>query len=652
VTNYALRLSAKSPLEWTDAHEHVLRCSDALWDDLRAIWIQCLHEQSVMEEATGDADLLRVRRAISRAQANVDAAFAARRAWRQRERCGGSTPAMKQAIAEAIRARRAALSEAKPVEKRIRTEIRADLLALYRERDEQMRRIAQGRGRKYADLHDGQYNDILKRFLLAAHRAAKQGRFPRLAREHPSRSLYVQLKAKSLGGTMEVQYREDGSAKSKRKNVGGALVGHTWEGLLARKSGVRFEPRRERADGPELLLTLPVDSHGLVVRVPVYAEQRPPAGALLKGVRLVRTESAEQWRPRWHVVVSVQADSHLRPIERGVGTLYCGLNWRQTVYGLRVLDGVWSETGERWQVHLPPELVARGEWGDHLQAALDRRANAAAQEIDKGAAQAIAARDRRGLRALAHASGQSTLVAWAEGTARGHDLHVALLAARKRYPYDPEKQADAAAEAMGDRVGRWRLEHHRRRTLHQRNEAYRQVARWIMSRCARVVIGEQDGQRLARLLDPLTGRETTLPLPARRARQYAAPSELAGAMRWAAERAGVEWVSASTAHASHTCVVCDEEMIRVESDRAALMLRCSVHGLWDRDHGLALALWRDDLSATDRERWLWHADPGRRSQVKIVRVDEEIRRKLRGRGQPWARLRYETGMALADRDET
>lgn len=81
---------------------------------------------------------------------------------------------------------------------------------------------------------------------------------------------------------------------------------------------------------------------------------------------------------------------------------------------------------------------------------------------------------------------------------------------------------------------------------------------------------------------------------------------------------------------------------------ARLVLRCEAHGLWDRDHALAMALWRDD-APDDRERWGWHADEARRSHARIIRLDVELERELRAGRGPHSRLRYVAGLALAGR---
>ena len=60
-TSWALKLGAQPPLEWTDAHERVLRDSDTLWDDLRWVWIRARKLEEAAEDATGDADLLAAR---------------------------------------------------------------------------------------------------------------------------------------------------------------------------------------------------------------------------------------------------------------------------------------------------------------------------------------------------------------------------------------------------------------------------------------------------------------------------------------------------------------------------------------------------------------------------------------------------------------
>jgi hypothetical protein len=211
-----------------------------------------------------------------------------------------------------------------------------------------------------------------------------------------------------------------------------------------------------------------------------------------------------------------------------------------------------------------------------------------------------------------------------------------------------EKQALGVAEMLGDRVGRQHLEGQRSKAIRRREDLYRRSAHWIASRYARVVLAESDGSELARVTDPETGAETDLPLPARRARQMAAPYSLAQALRWALTRSGGVLEERPAIDASHTCPLCRAEMERSPGDRAALILRCSDHGVWDRDHALALALWRDDEGAADRERWRWHAEAEERSRAQIVSVCEEIREQVPNGGAAWSRLRYVSGVSLAN----
>jgi hypothetical protein len=634
--DYAHKLGAKASLEWTEAHEHVLRCADRLWDDLRALWIQCRHEQELAEDATGDAELLAARAALSRAEVVVDTAFAARREWRERERRREAPDEIESAIDAACTIRRGARKVLYAILRRVRSEIRDDLRALWQERDRQMRAVAQGNGRRYRDLHDGVYNDVYKRFCAAARKAAQQGRVVRPSREHPARSIYRQVKAKTIGGT---RIEREG----KRARIeGGELVGTTWAGLCTSTASVRIEhyspgPRVAREWG---LLVIPADAHGTPLRLPVRLDHEPPSDALVKGIRVVRDGRD------WHAVLSIQGE-HPRPIARGVGTLYAGINWRSVAGGLRVLDGV-DDAGVRLQVVLPHAHVASVSYADLLQSALDARAHAVAAQArldhTARAGDIVESERRRDWRALDGLAPES----WTRGTHTGRDAHPALLSARRVAGGDAEKQATLAAEILGDRAGRRWVEGARSKAIRRREDLYRRCARWIVERYARIVLAESDGQKLARREAEESSDVSPLPLAARRNRQVAAPYSLAQAIAWALKRAGGEVVTVPAVDCSHLCPVCGEETERTAGDRAALYLRCSVHGTWDRDHALAMALWRESPTV-DRERWDWHAQVSRRSQAEIVRVDVEINSRLRGTGQAWRRLRYQSGEALAKR---
>lgn len=638
--NYGIKLGAKAPLEWTDRHERVFVAIDALWDDLRSLWIQCRQEQELMEEATGDADLLSARAVVSRAQQAVDGAFDARRDWRRANRRKDAPREIESAIDSACRERRQARKRAVEEARRVRREIRDDLVALWNERDRRMRSIAQGRTRRYKELHDGVYNDLLKRFFTAAREAAKVGRIPRPAAEHPSRSIYRQVKARTVGGT---RIEREG----KRARIeGGELVGTTWEDLLSSRSSVRIEPydlgaRVTRRWG---LLCMPADSERTPLRIPVRLDQSPPADALVKGIRAVRRSGSEG--DQWHVVISIEGEP-IRPVAAGDETLYLGLNWRRVDGGLRVLDGV-EESGTRVQLVLPDEHLAQVGYADLLQSALDKRAiEAAAQakldhpdradEIDG----VVRRRDWRELDGIASST-------WTRGTHTGRETHAGLLVARRAARGDPEKQAILAADVLGDKAGRRQVGSLRSKCIRRREDLYRRAARWIAEGYERVVVADADGSRLARRESADSSDVSPLPLQARRYRQAAAPFALASALRWAMMRSGGDLVETPAIDLSHTCPICREEMHRSESDRAALHLRCSVHGLWDRDHALALALWRD-AAGDDRERCLWHADEAQRSQAQIVRIDAELEARLRGHGEAYRRLRYVTGQRLRSR---
>ena len=638
---YAQRYGAKAPLEWTEAHARVLLLADQLWDDLRAVWIQCLHEQEMAEDATGDAELLSARGAVSRTEAQVDAAFQARRDWRQRHRSKQAPEEIEASIKAAISAAREARRELWPVLKRVRKEIREELLDLWNARDQQMRVLAQGRTRKYTDLHDGVYNDIFKRFRVAAKEGAKQGIVPRPSHEHLSQSIYRQIQPHNFGGKLVSDPKKPGK---RRKRIGGSQKGAEWSTLCTTGCGkVRVLPY---SPGPRVtqrwgLLVMPVDANGLEIKIPIRVDDRePPQGAQIKGVRVVRRDR------KWHTVFSVDAPPP--SIERGAGTLYAGLNWRLMADGsLRVLDGI-DETGKRYQVCLPRWQLAAVEYAEALQAATDRRAVQAALQLEadhpKRAKEIAEAVRRRNWAALYPLD-----TAWADGThgKQGRRQHTALLRARKIAGGDLAKLTELVAEILGDRAGRRRIAGQKSKNTRRRESFYRECAHELAKRFGRLAVAKSDGRKLAKRVDEETGEESNLPAPARRNRQIAAPYSLMQYLRWAFVRAGSPVVDLEAKHKSHTCPICGQEM-QGEASRGELYLSCSEHGMWDRDHALAAALWRDD-AAGDHERWSLALSRRERPRAKIVRIDEEIGGSFT---EHYHRLQYVSGGALEDKGKS
>jgi hypothetical protein len=615
-TNWALRLGAKPPLGWTAQHELILELADRLWDDLRWIWIVCERYQEYREDATGDRELLAARAAVREAEASVDAAFESRRRWRQMSRAAGSTPEIEDAIGGALATAREARRTLGDARRRVRSAIRSDLERIWRARDRAMSEVASGRSRRYQELHFGVYNDVLARFRIAAREAARRGRVVRPAREHPSASLYLQVPR-----------------------------GRAWDELFGSRSDVlSLAPY---SPGPRVtrrwsLLRMRCASDGLAIEIPIRVHREPPAGARVQGVRVVRRRVAGRWE--WYVVFSLRSPV-ATPIERGAGTLWCGTNWRRLADGsLRILDGI-DEAGTRVSVCIPPEHVAVAAYSDLLRSALDLRAAEAVRSLpraeDREAADvALSRRDWSALHTLLGAC------AWRDGSVQAPERHAALLAARSETGGDAEKYAARAAVILGDRAGRRWVDGARARAIRRRTDLYRRAARWIAERYGRIVLAESDGSRLARIEQP-DGTRTPLHVSARHQRQIAAPYALEADLRWAVRRAGGELVEQPAIDLSHTCPICRCEMERREGDRASLHLRCAEHGVWDRDHALAIALWRDDDGAPDREQWVWHAEREQRSRAEIVRVDVEVESQLRGVRPPHSRIRYVSGVALA-----
>jgi len=147
---------------------------------------------------------------------------------------------------------------------------------------------------------------------------------------------------------------------------------------------------------------------------------------------------------------------------------------------------------------------------------------------------------------------------------------------------------------------------------------YRECARWIAERFGRLVLAASDGNELARLTDPMTGKSTDLPRPARRQRQAAAPYSLQQAIRWAFAKAGAEMVDAPAHDRSRRCPICSRRT-DAPTRPGDLVVRCVEHGRWDQDHALAASLWRDDLADGERERWRWAMTVGR-SRLRIIEI--------------------------------
>jgi hypothetical protein len=612
--------------------------SDRLWDDLLALWQQSLHEQDVAEDATGDAELLAARTAVARAETRVGAAFQARRDWRRAQRRGGSTPEIEAEITAALDAAREARGVLWPVLRRVRLSIREDLRGIWRERDLQMRAVAQGKSRRYPELHDGVYNDVHKRFCTAAREGAKKGIVPKPSARHSSQSIYRQLQARTIGGV-----RVPGPEGRRARIEGGRLEGATWGRLLAKGwRGVRLAPwTQPRTTHEWRLLEVPADATGTLIRLPVRIARPLPDDTLIKAVRIVRRGSD------WHAVLSVAAAPPA--VEGGTGTLYGGLNWRlQIDDSLRVFDGV-GDDGVRYQVCLPDWQVAAARYAELFQGALDRRAVEAAERLCE------ALPERRD-EIAEHAARKrwpelyALDPAWADGThaGRAKSIHGLLIAARRRSFGSAEKYAAESAEVLGDRKGRAWLAGQRAKALRRREHHYRECARWIAERFGRVVLAASDGSQLARVVDERTGAETALPLPARHQRRIAAPYSLEQAIRWALRKAGTRVVDAVAVDRSRTCPLCARRMDAPQR-AGELYLHCLEHGRWDRDHALAASLWRDDLAETERERWAQAMRRGQRSQAQIVRIDAEVEPAGDGVRPAYSRLRYVAGLPLAKR---
>lgn len=650
---YALKLGAKSPLEWTDAHQRAFRHLDMLWDDLRAIWIQSLHEQELAEEATGDADLLACRRAVTLAVERVSAAFQARRDWRQAIRSVDSTPELEAEIEAAREARKAAWSALKPAQRRVRAEIREQLQGIWAERDRQMYdRACRSGVRGYPDLHVTTCTDVLRRFRAAI--KLTKGRPPRPSCMHESTSIYRQIQPRNTGGELvpDPIYARDPETKKltdeiigyrkKRKRVGGQQYGAALADLCARGvGGIRFEPHEvSRSSQRWMLLVVPIQTGGPEIRLPVRIDRETPRDAQIKGVRVVRRGR------EWHAVLSVGAAPE--PITPGRGVLYAGINWRRQSDGsLRILDGVDGQ-GTRYRVSLPAWHMASVRYADLLQSALDRRANEAARqlaaEMSERADWIAACAERKRWCELHELS-----PAWADGLHQreGKRTHGMLLDARRRCGGDAEKYADAAAEILGDRIGRRWLEGMRSKSVRRREHLYRECARWIAEHFERVVLAKSDGQKLARIEDPDTGDRTALPLPARRQRQAAAPYSLQQSIRWAMAKAGSEVVEVSAKDRSRTCPLCGRRM-DAPGREGELYMHCVEHGRWDRDHALAASLWSDEVTADAHERWALALRAGERSQAQIVSIDAELEPRANGRTAAFSRLRYAAGAPLAN----
>lgn len=669
MSTWSLRLAARKPLDGWEPVERTAALCRALWDDLRALYLQARHEQAVLEEETGDAALLAGLVAESRARARLDAAYQARREARQRARSREVAPGIEAEIEAAWSDMRATWEPLRLARRRLRargSSLRDALEGLWRERDRRMGEIAAGARRRYQPLRSSTGSDVLRRFRAAAEAAAKHGGIP-----HASDldvSIYVQVPGRSVGGEMvemvvveregkrqRVPLREIASGEpilrrpKKRENVGGTITGTTWRAWWHEGRGIVGTAPHTIGKRRARLVLLPLDSAGTLARVPVFLGRgvEPDPDALIKGVRLVRRQRAAG-SPSWSVIVSIEGP-RLRPIARGAGTLYCGLNWRRMGDGaIRVLDGI-DESGTRVQVCVPRETIASLDYAAALTAALDAQAQDHAAEYvaahPEQREEVEATLARRDWRALAGRLPTS----WSEGLPP-ESRHAALVSERRAVGSDPEKYAPGAARILGDRAGRREVNGLAKKARARRADLYRRAARSLAERYGRVVLAESDGQRLAMREDPQTGEPSELPLAARRGRQYAAPYELAQLVREAVERSGGEWAPAEARDYSHTCPICGSEMERRPAERGQLHLRCEAHGVWDRDHALAMALWRDDPGALPgvRERWLWHAEAGQRSRARIVRIDAELEGRLHGAQPPHSRLRYVSGVALAD----
>jgi hypothetical protein len=283
---------------------------------------------------------------------------------------------------------------------------------------------------------------------------------------------------------------------------------------------------------------------------------------------------------------------------------------------------------------LGADHFSAARYAELLQSHLDRRARDVCRRLGGDALAALERNEWPIARAKALASGDADAIEWAEGKVRGADAQAALLLARVQAGDDLEKYAELSARILGEPAGRARVQGIRAKALRRREDLYRRAARWIAGRYARIFLADADGRRLATRENRETGELNELSRAARRQRHLSAPFALEAALRWAVARSGGEVFYARAVDASRLCPICGENMERNPADRAALLLDCPSHGTWDRDHALAMTLWRENARDA-QDAWDLHARAEVRSQARIVRLDVELRPQA-PRGSPSA----------------
>lgn len=649
VHSYAWRCGARPPLSWERAHEEVLATRDALWNDLRAVWMHAQHLEAELIRSAGGESVAQAQDAVVEGEREIATLLHERRQVRRSARRRADTPELDTALDRAFatqRTRRKAMWEAER-ETRRRPGVRERLRDIRRERRQACNQIACGKERRYSLLRDGDYNDV--RALFERTVRPRKGRWhePKEKRKGEWRqrsSYYVQLQ-----GGVTWEWLRDESARRTKITV-----------------SISPHPRGDRRWH---LLRAPIDTQGTTLEIPFCLDREMPATARIKGVRITRRQRAGTGGHvvDWHVVWSLSARELPGKISRrGKRTMAVGLGWRQTPNGLRVA-GALHESGTVFHVVLPAHEVTR--WADSaaLQASLRRAANAMRERVGKWLLEHRPSWLAQEVRDLAWAATETTRTAplltvarawprgrpldrelhgWAWGDARGSaDTRDALREAQRTE--SEETYADAVADALGEIRGTERVHAIRAKLVRRRQHLYRMAARRLVESCERIVLGGLDTAQCIRV------EGSDLSVHSRHLAAIAAPYALSQEIRWQATKSGMEVVEAEPADATRYCAVhpeCDLYAGLREPGKQ-LYLRCAECGTLDRDENYAANLLRRTAPECF-ERWEEAHGSDDRSQARIRNLIAEYEREVQDEQGAMRRLRSKYQLALARRERS
>lgn len=348
---------------------------------------------------------------------------------------------------------------------------------------------------------------------------------------------------------------------------------------------------RDRGEGKRsrmrTTLRMRVGSEG---REPIWAEwpmmmHRPiPPGAVVK----TATVSQRRIGPReeWYVCITADVTECSRPHTCGAGRAALNFGWRALAEGRCRVATFVDDDGEVGTVELERRFFDALDKADDLRSTRDKNFDAAVTNLDRW---------RTALLAILPES-----FAQATATLRQWKSPGRLCALAKRW----RDARFAGDEEAYDALEAWRYKDHhlwewetsqRAKTLRYRREKYREFARKLSTRYGEVLLPAFDLRTVARRGRAEDPHENET---ARRNRQRAAVSELAGAIKNAVAAArGIVRVE-NAAESTHICSRCGS----VEDFDAAVAVDhvCAVCGeIWDQDENACRVLLKRERRRDD-----------------------------------------------------